>query len=112
MTATAAAPAERFCFECGKPIRMNAEICPACGVRQPMVVRGEPNRLYRDVANGKIGGVCAGLAEFLNIDVTIVRVLFILAIFAGGLGLVAYIILWLVVPVKPLIPAPSAVVRP
>jgi phage shock protein C len=58
-------------------------------------------RLYRDEFNKKIAGVCAGVAEYLSIDVTIVRVVFVLmAIFHGSGGLV-YIILWIVLPKKP-----------
>lgn len=58
------------------------------------------NRLYR-IVNGKvIGGVAGGLAEFFGIDPTIIRIVFILLTFMGGGGLVIYIILWIVVPVK------------
>ena len=48
--------------------------------------------------NGMIGGVAAGIAEATNVDVTIVRIAFILvSIFAGG-GLLVYLILWAVIP--------------
>src|SRR5437879_1888376 len=58
-------------------------------------------KLYRDEYHKKIAGVCAGLAEYFNIDVAIVRVVFLLAlIFHGGGGLV-YIIFWIVLPKKP-----------
>lgn len=45
-----------------------------------------------------IGGVCGGLAEFFDVDVTIIRFLFILSTFFGGAGILIYIILWLVMP--------------
>jgi phage shock protein C len=58
-------------------------------------------KLYRDELNKKVAGVCAGLAEYLSVDVTIIRVLFLLAlIFKGGGGLV-YIVLWIALPKKP-----------
>jgi len=58
-------------------------------------------KLYRDELNKKLAGVCAGLAEYLSVDVTIIRVLFLLTlIFKGGGGLV-YIVLWIVLPKKP-----------
>ncbi|WP_426670849.1 PspC domain-containing protein [Mucilaginibacter sp. McL0603] len=58
-------------------------------------------KLYRDEYHKKIAGVCAGLAEYFNIDVAIVRVVFVLAlIFHGGGGLI-YIIFWIVLPKKP-----------
>ena len=58
-------------------------------------------KLYRDELNKKIAGVCAGLAEYLNVDVTIVRVIFALAFFLKGGGLLAYFVLWIVLPKKP-----------
>lgn len=60
-------------------------------------------KLYRDEYRKKIAGVCAGLAEYLGIDVTVVRIVFVLmAIFHGSGGLI-YIILWIVLPKKPYI---------
>ena len=55
-------------------------------------------RLYRDPDNKTIGGVCSGLAAFLNIDITIVRIIILLAILLWGSGLVVYLVLWIVVP--------------
>ncbi len=55
-------------------------------------------KMYRDPQNRVIGGVASGLAAYFNIDVTIIRILFILLLFMGGTGLVAYLILWLALP--------------
>lgn len=55
-------------------------------------------RLYRDRENGYIGGVCAGLAGYFNIDPTIIRLLWAGAFFIGGVGLFLYIILWAIIP--------------
>jgi len=55
-------------------------------------------RLYRSLTNRMIGGVCGGIAEYFGIDPTIVRILFVVAVFAGGSGLLAYIIAWIVIP--------------
>lgn len=60
----------------------------------------ETNRLYRSSSNSVIGGVCGGFAEYLNADPVIFRVLFVLAILIGGGGLLLYIILWIVIPLK------------
>ena len=58
-------------------------------------------KLYRDEYHKKIGGVCAGLAEYFAVDVAIVRLIFVLTcIFHGGGGLV-YIVLWIVLPKRP-----------
>lgn len=55
-------------------------------------------RLYKSRKNRIIGGVCAGLADFFNIDPTIVRVIVaILACVKGG-GLLIYLILWIIIP--------------
>ena len=58
-------------------------------------------KLYRDEFRKKIGGVCAGLAEYFGTDVNLIRVLFVLAcIFHGG-GIPVYIVLWIVLPKRP-----------
>jgi len=56
-------------------------------------------RLFRDVDNGMIAGVSAGLASYSGLDVVLIRLIFVLlTIFGGGIGLVLYILFWLVVP--------------
>lgn len=57
-------------------------------------------KLQRDEHNKTIAGVCAGIAEYLSIDVTLVRVLFVLALILHGCGIIPYIILWIVMPKK------------
>lgn len=73
----------------------------------------EPKRLTRDVSKGMLGGVCAGFAEYLDVDVTLVRVLYvILTIFTAFSGVLVYVILWVLVPAKvPAIPPPTAVAQ-
>jgi phage shock protein C len=61
----------------------------------------EPKKLYRSVKNKMIGGVGAGLGEYLNIDPTLVRLGFLALALMGGPGIVIYIIMWLVVPQEP-----------
>ena len=51
-----------------------------------------------------IAGVCAGLADYLDIDVTWIRIAFVVAVLAGFSGLLAYIILWIAVPTRPFNP--------
>ena len=48
-----------------------------------------------------IGGVAGGLAEYFDIDSTLVRIIFVVSLFVGGSGVLAYIILWIVVPEEP-----------
>jgi phage shock protein C len=47
---------------------------------------------------GKIFGVCAGLAEYLDIDVTIIRIAFVFSVLFAGVGLIPYIVLAIVMP--------------
>ena len=56
------------------------------------------NRLYRSKTDVILGGVCSGLGKYLHIDPTLVRLFFIIITLAGGVGVLAYIILWIVVP--------------
>ena len=58
-------------------------------------------RLYRLPRNKMIGGVCTGLGEYFSIDPVLVRLVFIILAFQQGIGILAYIILWIVVPVHP-----------
>ncbi len=57
-----------------------------------------PKRLYRDTENGMLAGVCAGLGKYFGIDPIWIRLLFIALLFAGFSGVLAYIVLWLLVP--------------
>ena len=55
-------------------------------------------RLFRDPDNKVIGGVCSGFALYLNLDVTLMRIIFILMLFMGGIGFWAYVIFWIIAP--------------
>ena len=57
--------------------------------------------LYRSEKNKIIAGVCAGLADYFDMDVTLVRIIFALIVLAGGSGVLIYIILWIIFPVNP-----------
>jgi phage shock protein PspC (stress-responsive transcriptional regulator) len=55
-------------------------------------------KLYRSQRDQILGGVCAGLSKYLNIDVVLIRLFFVVFTLAGGIGPLVYIILWIVVP--------------
>lgn len=55
-------------------------------------------KLYRDTEDGVIAGVCAGLGHYLNIEARWIRLIIFLAIFLGGAGFLAYLILWITMP--------------
>jgi phage shock protein C len=96
-----------YCNYCGKVIQDDANVCAYCGVRVGAVTARK--RLVRPRAERKIAGVCAGLAEYFDLDVSLVRLVWLLAVM-GGVGFLAYPIAWIVMPEEPLrLPAPSGI---
>jgi len=67
-------------------------------------------KLYLDVENRKLGGVCSGLAAYFDIDVTIIRIVFLALLLCGSFGFWLYIIIWIVAP-KALTPAQKCELR-
>lgn len=59
-----------------------------------------PKRIYRSRQRA-IAGVCGGIGKFFNIDPTIIRLIWALAAFLYGVGLLTYLICWLVIPLEP-----------
>ena len=60
-----------------------------------------PKKLYKSNTDKKLCGVCGGLAEYLNVDSTVIRLILVLAILFAGSGLLAYIVAALFLPDKP-----------
>ncbi|MBD0292744.1 MAG: PspC domain-containing protein [Jiangellaceae bacterium] len=58
-------------------------------------------KLYRSTADRKLAGVCGGLAQYFDIDVTLIRVLFVALAVFGGSGVVLYLAMWIIVPNEP-----------
>jgi phage shock protein C len=101
------------CCNCRRDIADYSNFCYFCGVRQvqptpPGHAPWQGKRLMRSSTDVKVAGVCAGFAEYLDWDVTLVRLLWaILTIMPVPiLGIVAYAISWIVMPVAPL-PVPQ-----
>jgi phage shock protein C len=63
--------------------------------------RHGPNPQVRSKTNRKLAGVCGGLAQYFNLDATLIRVLFVLLAVLGGSGLVLYLAMWIIVPNEP-----------
>ena len=96
-----------YCNYCGKVIQDDANVCAYCGIRVGGVAARK--RLMRPRAGRKIAGVCAGLAEYLDLDVTLIRLVWLIVVIFAGAGLVAYVIAWIVMPDEPVrVLAPSA----
>lgn len=97
-----------ICPNCQKDIADGSKFCYNCGARlsgdapPPPVYAAPPSkRLMRSSRDKKLGGVCAGLADYFDLDATIVRIVWLLAVFLGGTGVLAYLILWIVLPLAP-----------
>src|SRR5712671_2676926 len=78
------------------------------------VAMSSPKRLYRNSSAGRLAGVCAGIAEYLDADVTLIRLVWIvLSIVPGGFigGIIAYVAAWAIMPDSTM-PAGDEVVRP
>jgi len=60
----------------------------------------EKNKIYRTRANSILAGVCSGLAEYLNWDVSIIRVIFVVMTLTGGVGAIIYLIFWFMFPLE------------
>ena len=58
-------------------------------------------KLYKSATDKKLDGVCAGVGEYLGIDPTVIRLLWLISIFFGGAGILAYIIAAVIIPRKP-----------
>jgi phage shock protein C len=67
----------------------------------------EPRKLYRSRNQRMVAGVCGGLAEYFNVDATMIRVLFLVLTVVGGSGLVIYLVMWIIVPDVRKVPPPA-----
>src|SRR4030095_4192892 len=90
------------CNSCQRNIAEGSRFSYNCGAKQfvtdaPNVAAatGGPKRLLRSSTDKKLGGVCAGLADYLDMDVTLVRVLWVLVVLCGGGGLLVFLFFWL-----------------
>ncbi len=96
-----------FCPQCGKEFTERVNFCCQCGT--PLSPPPVPRKfLYRSRANRKIAGVCGGFAEYLDLDPTLVRIVWIMLAIFGGWGVIGYIIAWIIMPQEPLANASDA----
>ncbi len=88
-----------YCNYCGKVIQEDANVCAYCGKRVAVVITRK--RLMRPRSGRKIAGVCQGFADYFDLDVTVIRVVWLLVAIFGGGGVIAYLIGWIVMPEEP-----------
>ncbi len=104
-----------FCTQCGVKLADSARFCTSCGKATGMPSAGQsnppeasafaagatvaPKRLRRILAGKKIAGVCTGYAEYFDMDITLMRLIWVgLLLIPPHLGLIAYIVSWAVLP--------------
>ena len=92
-----------ICANCQKNIADYSNFCYNCGAKQTAYAEahGGRKRLMRSSADKKVAGVCAGLADYFDLDPTIIRVCWFLAALCAFTGVVTYIVFWIVVPLAP-----------
>lgn len=95
-----------YCNHCGKMIQDDAVVCAYCAI--PVGTAVARKKLMRPRAGRKIAGVCLGFAEYFDLDVTLVRVVWLIMSFVTIVGIVSYPIAWIAMPEEPLaLPAPN-----
>lgn len=101
------------CANCQKQIADGSNYCYSCGAKQPAAAvpgAAQPpsvrKRLTRSSTDKKIAGVCGGLADYFDLDATVIRIVWLLAVLLAGTGILAYVILWIALP-----PGPAPVVN-
>jgi len=91
-----------FCTQCGFKLEDTDTFCAQCGkpTRQDAPPRAQPakKQLSRPMNRKKIAGVCAGFADYLDVDVTLIRILWLTLALLWGLGFVGYIVAWIAMP--------------
>lgn len=89
-----------FCPQCGKEYSQQVNYCCHCGaaLSTSVATAGRNKKLMRSRTDRKIAGVCAGFAAYLDVDVTLVRILWLMLVVVGGWGVIGYLIAWIAMP--------------
>ena len=91
-----------FCHECGKEYTQRVNFCCHCGAALVTRPTGPAKKLARSRTDHKIAGVCGGFADYFELDVTLVRIIWLMLAFVGGWGAIGYLIAWIAMPEEPL----------
>lgn len=100
-----------YCGSCGREIPGNFRFCSECGAPANAGASAptQQRALRRPQTDRKIAGVCAGLAQYMDVDVTLVRIIFLVLLFwPPGVGLILYVVCWIVMPQEPRLLPPAA----
>ena len=95
-----------FCPQCGKEYSQPSKFCRDCGGGLSAPETPHAAKLMRSRTDEKIAGVCGGFASYFNLDVTLIRIVWLMMLIFAGCGGLAYLIAWIVMPEEP---QPSAI---
>jgi len=97
-----------YCNACGNAIGNEARYCSHCGTLVGYVP--VPKRLVRSRTNRTIAGVCAGMGHYLDIDISLLRLIWVLVVVFSGIfpGVLVYVLAWIIIPEEPLMIPVSA----
>ena len=91
-----------FCPQCGKEYSQRVNFCCHCGAACTLSTPGHAKKLTRSRTDKKIAGVCGGFANYFELDVTLIRIIWLMLVVFGGCGVLGYFIAWIVMPEEPL----------
>jgi|SRR5580704_7071745 phage shock protein C len=90
-----------YCTDCGQQLRDAGNFCPCCGkpagTGTVAAIRRSP-LLVRVRAGKKIAGVCTGFARYMDVDVVLVRIVWLVIALTAGVGFIGYIVAWIAMP--------------
>jgi phage shock protein C len=98
-----------YCNQCELEIADSSSFCSSCGARQRQ--RTSHKQLTLSATDKKIAGVCGGIAKYLDVDPTIVRLIWVaLSVVPGGFigGAIAYLLAWIIIPKAPALSSAAA----
>jgi phage shock protein C len=97
-----------FCTQCGTELKDQDRFCSQCGNPAGGSAPAATSRraLTRDMRNKKIAGVCAGFARYMDMDVVMMRIIWLAVAVCTGVGFIAYVVAWFLMP-KDQPPVPS-----
>ena len=101
---------EKFCTSCGAELdalessstNQSTPVSPSHQPQSQNVTHNQPKKLYRCCCDTVAAGVCAGIAEYTELDINLVRIITVIAtLLTGGTLAIAYIIAWAILPIEP-----------
>ena len=107
-----------YCTQCGRELPESTRFCCDCGratgfhPQFPQSSQGTQVPLSRPMREKRIAGVCAGFARYLGVDVSLVRILWLVVALMAGVGFIVYLAAWIAMPKdEGIVPSTNAAAR-